>query len=236
MKQYTTIHWEKLLLLLIPPIFRKKTHYSWLNVLFKPLRSIYETTLYNMNHTGQVISLEKLLNEAFNPEKIYNPNYSTLEKQANGLIYIDETLKPTLQFVYLHDEYETDGFLSPKVYLHNEITSNQGSPLYLASREDYTEIHYANFRVFIPENLNIKGKVEVFDIDGDGDASEIERAQKLLEITNSLYFEPHEDPVKAIAGAIEVRTTKYHNLLNFYKLAGKTYESYAYEYSSSIVS
>ena len=64
----------------------------------------------------------------------------------------------------------------------------------------------------------------------DGDVSEIERAQKLLEITNSLFFEPHEDPVKAIAGAVEVRTTKYHELLNFYKLAGKTYETYVYAY------
>jgi len=224
MRQYTTIQWETLLLWLIPPILRKRTHYNWLDTLLTPLRNVYETTLYKMQHTGQVIYLEKLLNEAFNPTKVYDPNYTTIEKQANGLIYIDETLKPALQFVYLHDEYVQEGYIEPKVYLHSEINPAapllpSGSPLYLASREDYTEIKYANFRVFIPESLNIKGNLVLDDI---------ETAQKLQEITHSLYFDEHEVYLKRIAGAVEVRTVKYHDLLNSYKLAGKTYETYAY--------
>ncbi|WP_394775426.1 hypothetical protein [Flavobacterium sp.] len=204
MNKYTVLKWEKLLLWLIPPILRKKTHVDWLDVLLTPLHTIYEEILYKMQHTGQVIYLEKVLNDTYNPTKIYNPNLSTEQKRLEELIYIDESVKPTLQYVYLHKEYyEPDGTLmipQLKVYTNEEYKNRNNKPVYLAHRKDYTKITYANFRVFIPESLIVNGNIVI---------------------------EPTKDgSVKT--EAIKIANIEYHNLLNFYKLAGKSYESYSY--------
>lgn len=202
MNKYTVLKWEKLLLWLIPPILRKKTHFDWLDVLLTPLHTIYEEILYKMQHTGQVIYLEKVLNDTYNPTKIYNPNLSTEQKRLEELIYIDESVKPTLQYVYLHKEYyEPDGTLiipQLKVFTNEEYKNRNNKPVYLAHRTDYTTIEYANFRVFIPESLLANQTI-------------------ITDPNNSVQSE-----------AIKVANIEYHNLLNFYKLAGKSYESYSY--------
>lgn len=212
MNKYTVLKWEKLLLWLIPPILRKKTHFDWLDVLLTPLHTIYEEVLYKMQHNGQVIYLEKVLNETYNPTKNYNPNLSTEQKRLEELIYIDESVKPTLQYVYLHKEYyEPNGTLmipQLKVFTHEEYKNRNNKPVYLAHREDYTTIAYANFRVFIPESL----------------------------IANqTIIVEPRKDG-SVQTEAIKVANIEYHNLLNFYKLAGKSYESYAYTSEKIILS
>jgi hypothetical protein len=214
MNKYTILKWEKLLLWLIPPILRKKTHVDWLDVLLTPLHTIYEETLYKMQHTGQVIYLEKVLNETYNPTKNYNPNLSIEQKRLEGLIYIDESVKPTLQYVYLHKEYYEPDITLPdgtvlngplmipllKVFMHDEYNNRNNKPVYLAHRKDYTTIAYANFRVFIPESLIANGTIVV---------------------------QPNKDG-SVQTEAITVANMEYHNLLNFYKLAGKSYESYSY--------
>lgn len=210
MNKYTILKWEKLLLWLIPPILRKKNHVDWLDVLLTPLHTLYEDILYKMQHTGQVIYLEKVLNETYNPSKNYNPNLSTEQKRLEKLIYIDESVKPTLQYLYLHKEYYEpaiklpDGRLvdGPLLIPQLEIFTHADykKPIYLAHREDYTKVNYANFRVFIPENLTKNGTITV---------------------------QPGEN--KSIqTTAINVANMEYHNLLNFYKLAGKSYETYSY--------
>ena len=205
MNKYTILKWEKLLLWLIPPILRKKTHAQWLNVLLTPIRTIYEETLYKMQHTGQVIYLEKVLNETFNSTKNYDPNASTEQKRLDELIYIDESVKPTLQYVYLHKEYyEPDGTLMIpllKIFKREEYKNKNNKPIYLAHRKDYTTLAYANFRVFIPESLIISGAITV---------------------------QPDRDGPVSKTAAIKVANVEFHNLLNFYKLAGKSYESYPY--------
>jgi len=215
MNKYTVLKWEKLLLWLIPPILRKKTHFDWLDVLLSPLHSLYEDILYKMQHTGQVIYLEKVLNETFNITKNYNPNSSIEEKRQEGLIYIDESIKPSLQYLYLHKEYynpdktREDGIKVRgdirlplfKIFRNDEYKNKDKKTIYLAHREDYTKISYANFRVFIPANL-IENQTIVADTNG-----------------NSLIQQTE---------AINVISAEYHNLLNFYKLAGKSYESYCY--------
>ena len=205
MNKYTILKWEKLLLWLIPPILRKKTHAQWLNVLLSPIRSIYEETLYKMQHTGQVIYLEKVLNETFNPTKSYDPNASTEQKRLDELIYIDESVKPTLQYVYLHKEYyEPDGTLMIpllKIFKREEYKNKNNKPIYLAHRKDYTTLAYANFRVFIPEILITNGTITI---------------------------QPGKDGSVSKTAAIKVANVEFHNLLNFYKLAGKSYESYPY--------
>lgn len=211
MNKYTVLKWEKLLLWLVPPILRKKTHFDWLDVLLTPLRTIYEDILYKMQHTGQVIYLEKVLNETYNPTKNYNPNLTTKQKRLEKLIYIDESVKPTIQYLYLHKEYyepkiklqdETlvDGALmipQLEIFTHTEFNEK---PVYLAHRKDYTQINYANFRVFIPESLILNRTITV---------------------------QPSKDQ-SVQTTAIKVANIEYHNLLNFYKLAGKSYETYTY--------
>lgn len=214
MNKYTVLKWEKLLLWLIPPILRKKTHVDWLDVLLTPLHKLYEDILYKMQHTGQVIYLEKVLNETYNPTKNYNPNLSTEQKRLDELIYIDESVKPTLQYIYLHKEYYepthklpdgtlVDGpLLIPqlKIFTNPEYNNKNNKPVYLAHRTDYTQINYANFRVFVPESLIKNGTITV---------------------------QPDKNESIKTA-AINVANMEYHNLLNFYKLAGKSYETYSY--------
>jgi hypothetical protein len=205
MNKYTILKWEKLLLWLIPPILRKKTHVDWLNVLLTPIQTIYEETLYKMQHTGQVIYLEKVLNETFNPTKTYDPNLSTEQKRLKGLIYIDESIKPTLQYVYLHKEYYAPNgtLMIPllKIFKHDAYKNKDNKPVYLAHRKDYTKVSYANFRVFIPDFL----------------------------ITNkTIVIIPNRNDSVQKTEPITVATMAYHNLLYFYKLASKSYESYSY--------
>ncbi|WP_291152193.1 hypothetical protein [Flavobacterium sp. UBA7680] len=206
MNKYTILKWEKLLLWLVPPILRKKTHVHWLNVLIAPLQSLYEDILYKMQHTGQVIYLEKVLNEAFNITKKYDPNLSIQQKRLEGLIYIDESVKPSLQYVYLHKEYyedpnETLRIPQLKVFKNDDYKNKDNKPVYLAHRSDYTQVNYANFRVFMPKFL----------------------------ITNkTIDIETNENSFKSHSEAIKIATREYHDLLNFYKLAGKSYESYSY--------
>lgn len=211
MNKYTVLKWEKLLLWLVPPLLRKKTHFDWLDVLLTPLRTIYEDILYKMQHTGQVIYLEKVLNETYNPTKNYNPNLTTKQKRLEKLIYIDESVKPTIQYLYLHKEYYepkiklSDGTLVDgalmipqlEIFTHDEFNEK---PVYLAHRKDYTQINYANFRVFIPESLILN---------------------------RTITIQPSKDQ-SVQTTAINVANIEYHNLLNFYKLAGKSYETYTY--------
>jgi hypothetical protein len=215
MNNYTVLKWEKLLLWLIPPIVRKRVHIDWLNILLIPLHTIYRETLYKMQHTGQVIYLEKVLNEIYNPTKNYNPNLNTQQKRLEELIYIDESVRPTIQYVYLHKEYYKpkvalpDGTLVDgplmipqlEVYTHEEYKTNKNNkPVYLAHRTDYTKINYANFRVFVPKSLIAN---------------------------NTITVQPGKDE-SVITSTITVANIEYHNMLNFYKLAGKSYETYSY--------
>ncbi|MBE8725786.1 hypothetical protein [Flavobacterium hungaricum] len=215
MNKYTVLKWGKLLLWLIPPILRKRTHAVWLNTLLAPLHSLYESILYKMQHTGQVIYLEKVLNEAFNITQKYDPNLSIEQKRQRGLIYIDESVKPSLQYLYLHKEYfEKDKVLPDGTIIKGELRmplltifnnyeyySKDNKPVYLAHFDDYTKVSYANFRVFIPEIL-VRNLTIPAALNGNASSPETE--------------------------AINVTSIEYHNLLNFYKLAGKSYASYLY--------
>ncbi|WP_075341778.1 hypothetical protein [Tenacibaculum agarivorans] len=216
MKSYLTINWNKMLLWMVPSILRKQKHLLLLQTFLEPLFNLYQTNLYKTQHSGQVIYLEKVLNEQFNPEKKYDPNYSTQQKKQEELIYIAESLKPSLQHIYLHEEHDL-GYEAPLVYKRNEVTPDSGKGMYLVGVKDYTEIEYANFRIMIPESLNIKEKL-------DG----IEGAEKIQKLTNELYFTDNANSQHQELGPVDVKTSKFHELIRFYKLAGKTYETYKY--------
>jgi hypothetical protein len=265
MRKYLIVTWGKVLLWLLPPILRRQRHYRWLIALLKPLETLYDQTLYQMQHNGQIIYLEKVLNETFNPTVSYDPNLSINGKRDQKMIYIDETLQPRLQFVYKHSEYylhteqehtellPTDsdgnvildelGFLDPiDLFTCNEFKcltnpldmseaciNARNLPVYntyLATGTDFTDVAYANFRIMIPADLNID--ITDFDLNNDNNVSDLEIATALQKITNEIYFTPHPNIEKELAGAVEVRTPRFHQVVNFYKLAGKTYETYVY--------
>lgn len=88
-----------------------------------------------------------------------------------------------------------------KIFTHKEYKNRDNKPVYLAHRKDYTTVSYANFRVLIPENL----------------------------IANqTIISHQKKEEIVSNTEAINVTDRKYHDLLNFYKLAGKSYETYPY--------
>lgn len=211
-----TLDWNKLLLWLFPPTLRKKRHVVWMHTMLSPLFSLYQENLYKMQHSGQVMYLEKVLNEQFNTAISYNPNISLQDKIQQKYIYIAESLQPTIQHIYLHEEHRL-GYEAPLVYRRNEVTVSSGKGLYLVETKDYTEMEYADFRILIPEALNIKEKLT--------GVSGVEKIQKLV---NELYFEDRPNPQNSALAPVAVKTSKFHELLRFYKLTGKTYETYKY--------
>lgn len=201
---------------MIPPILRKQKHILLLQTFLEPLFKLYKDTLYKTQHTGQVIYLEKVLNEQFNTEVTYDPNYTEAEKRTQGLIYIAESLQPDIQHIYLHEEHDL-GYEAPLVYKRGEVAPDSGKGMYLVGVKDYTEIEYANFRIMIPALLNIKEKL-------DG----VEGAERIQKLTNELYFTDNLKSQHQELSPVEVKTSKFHELMQFYKLAGKTFETYKY--------
>ncbi|MEP0263796.1 hypothetical protein [Dokdonia sp.] len=302
MRNYLIINWSKIILWLLPPILRRQRHYVWLIALLKPLRTLYTQTLFQMQHNGQVIYLEKVLNETFNPNVTYDPNLTIEGKRDAKFIYIDETLQPNLQFIYKHEEYylhteeehltvpvsediivdgmpvivdgvtqqriilDELGFLDPielftceelKIdtntgdatddivtdnSISNDVTSedtvsdemtpdNENTPpspyrTFLADSADFTDITYANFRIMMPTELNVD--INEFNSNNDNMLTELEVAIALRGIADKIFFVPHPNEDRALAGAVEVRTPRFHQVVNFYKLAGKTYETFTY--------
>ena len=99
---------------LLPSFLRKNRHKSWLFALLAPLVSLYEDTLYKMQHDGRVIYLEKVLNEksqvpGYNPnshektKKIRIGEYDEVQKEW---LYIELEKKPSYEPISLYTETE----------------------------------------------------------------------------------------------------------------------------------
>jgi len=231
LRKYTTINWEQSLLALMPPLLRKKKHALWLNTLFKPLSSVYDDTLYKMQHTGQVVYLEKVLNEFFNKSRQYKAYNTTGEKLANGLIFINDASRPEVQYQYTHSEIES-GYDPFTTYVRNEPIENRNvdSFLFLASDLDFNSTEYFNFRVNIPSDLittaeNLEN--EVNSIINNNTITEKEK-QEVLKIINCKLIKGGEHPFTTHPDAVRIETPIFHKILNFYKLAGKSYETRVY--------
>lgn len=68
--------WYQFILQNVPPPLRKSRRIAWLQVLIAPvakamdsMRAFRQIKLYELNHTGQVIYLEKVLNDAFDNQQ-----------------------------------------------------------------------------------------------------------------------------------------------------------------------
>lgn len=84
---------------LLPSFFRKTRVYILFDAMVKPLQTLADRTLYQMQHDSRVIYLEKVLNEYFNVVT-YNPNSHVATRQ----IYIIEAARPPKNYVYKNAE------------------------------------------------------------------------------------------------------------------------------------
>lgn len=130
---------DNLISLLLPTFLRKIKTYSWLKALATPyigLKSNFEKyrsdTLYKIDHTPQVFSIENLLNDFFDP--------------VGRRIYITDGLSYDPTRLYNIDEQKP-------VYLY-DIEENK--PVYLFDIDDIEKLD-VDFIVNLPNSLNITG-------------------------------------------------------------------------------
>lgn len=129
------IDFDRLVSLVIPPMFRQITGLLWLRSLISPLKIVYSqfnacrsANLYNLDHNSQVCRMRKMLNDAFDPE---------LRRVSIG-----EGNQFDRQYIYTHVEEQ------PK-YL---------GVMYLRQRSDYADTG-VDFRVIIPDGFDLPAVV-----------------------------------------------------------------------------
>ncbi len=240
LRKYTQIHWGKALLMLLPPLLRKQKQVVWLKVLTKPLKSLYEDTLYKMQHNGQVMYLEKVLNELFNPGVVYKYSASITDKMRLGYIVIEDAHRPRVQYLYTHKEIKEKRGEPIYVTNNGEFLKYQLESrnfLYLSGASDFNSTEFFSFRILIPSYLLVSNKdcQAVLSCLQDklqtGVIGEKERAEQVQEL-NDLLVTVNEDKFhKGHPDTVKIATPKFHKVLSYYKLAGKSYETRRYNYS-----
>jgi len=127
------IDFNNIIQLLLPPFLRKIKIIEWLKALVKPLIDLYAIffqyrtdTLYSLSFTGQVIYLEKLLNDTYN--------------NGSPGIYITDGSFILKTYLY----HKSEG--GAKTYLFHK--SENAAKTYLFHKSEYT-ITY-DFVVMVP--------------------------------------------------------------------------------------
>jgi hypothetical protein len=103
------INFRNLANYLTPPFLRKQRFIDWLDTLLKPVEEVNfafkkfrKDSIYKVTHNGQVVFLQKVLNDAFDKELrrikivdsvVYDPLYIYPEAESLPL-YIDEGENP----------------------------------------------------------------------------------------------------------------------------------------------
>lgn len=96
-----TLDFKRLVELLLPTFLRKSKTLAFLKATIAPLETLRDSTLYKMQHTCQVIYLEKMLNEWFNV-----PNYDHQNHEATKAITIIDEFHEPENYVFLEGENE----------------------------------------------------------------------------------------------------------------------------------
>ena len=114
---------------LSPTFFRGERFEAFLGAFAKPLQTLADTTLYQMQHDSTVIYLEKVLNE-YLQIATYNPSSHIATRQ----IYIIDTAQ------------------APKTYIYQ---TGENQPLYLGTVYlDREETTTADFIIKIPASVS----------------------------------------------------------------------------------
>jgi hypothetical protein len=95
------IDFFKLVVLCLPGKKRLPRFIQWLQALITPLATLYEVTLYKMQHDTRVIYLEKMLNEYFEV-----PGYDPMNHEITKTIYIEDTQEPDTIYIFQPEEDE----------------------------------------------------------------------------------------------------------------------------------
>lgn len=129
----------------LPSFLRKLKQMAWINAFTEPFRIFHEdkqlwreSIRYKLQHNGQVIYLEKMLNEYYNMA-----GYDHQDHVNNRPIYITNggQLFPT----YIFTEAE-----QKPVYVSTE---SENEPVYIYSQAEL-EASYAAFIIKVPASLN----------------------------------------------------------------------------------
>lgn len=104
------IDFSKLILWLLPHFLRRRRLFSFIGCLCFPVIKLYDEfilfrseTIYKLDHTGQVFSLENVLNDRFDTvsRRIFITDAYTKQRKY---IYARVEVKPKfLGFIYLHN-------------------------------------------------------------------------------------------------------------------------------------
>lgn len=134
---WLTANFIQLITQLIPPFLRGQKHLSILSSFVTPVQKIHDDTLYQMQHDGRTIYLEKVLNEWFNVVG-YDPQYH----EATKLVYIDDVIQD--EKLYVFQDLETE-----VTFLEDEPDTTDD--VFLDS--DYESVGSFSFIIFIPNTF-----------------------------------------------------------------------------------
>ena len=134
---WAQINFNRLIQMFLPINLRQPNQTVFLNSLIKPLNTLYNDTLYKMQHTCQVIYLEKMLNEYFSAVA-----YNAQNHVATKVVFIEDAPKPPIKYIYLTQEIPPKSFL----YLRTQ---------YLTGDTDHIDfiVNIPSSYVFIEEKL-----------------------------------------------------------------------------------
>lgn len=150
------IDFNKLIAFNVPEFMWRPTHLRWLQLLVSQVKLLYNDFInwknlnaYNAAHSGQVISIEHILNDIF--DKIYRR------------IYIDDGARVLQNFIYNTPEDSDDVF----IFNSSETSDPQ---FYCFNNQEDVDASY-DFKVMVPGSLvfnenRMKALVNVYVIAG----------------------------------------------------------------------
>lgn len=128
------VDWNRLVLLLLPTIFRKTSIVAFLQALIFPISQLHydwkikrvDEDWYKLNHNGQVCKLRKVLNDKLDMSlrRIYIndgnafPRKYIYTRAENKPVFIGKT------FIYQNDEYTNTG-VDFTVFVPSEIINTE---------------------------------------------------------------------------------------------------------------
>lgn len=121
---WLTANFYQLIEQIIPQDLRGVRHLKLLSSFIAPLQKLYDDTLYQMQHDGRTINLEKVLNEWFEVA-----GYDTQNHETTKLVYIEDTIEGEklyihqdleLETIFLEDEPDTED----DIFLDGESENN----------------------------------------------------------------------------------------------------------------
>ncbi|NHN26749.1 hypothetical protein FIA58_013775 [Flavobacterium jejuense] len=119
----------------MPTFLRKSKHIALLSSFVTPLQNVHDELLYQMQHDGRTIYLEKVLNDHF--EVV---GYSHQNHEMTKTIYIEDVAEPDKLYIYQDEEIE-DTFIEDEPDSEDDLFLD-------ADGENTTAFSYV---IFIPD-------------------------------------------------------------------------------------